>query len=179
MAKAREFIAEGLAQRAEAKIKVRQPLQSVSVPELPDVYCDIVTEELNVKEVAWNNTRAEHEARLQKPTGDATVEAITNPPVVKIDTEITPELKAEGQMREIVRHVQKARKDAGLDVDNRISLEITTDDPGLRAVLDSAALTDTIKQETLTTAFGQPVKNGYETTVKIDGAGLTIRLSKV
>ncbi len=178
MTKARGSIVVGLAQRAEAKIKVRQPLQSVSVPELPDVYRDIIAEELNVKEVKWNNTKAEHEARLQKPTGDAVVEAIKNPPVVKLDTTITPELKAEGLMREVVRHVQKARKDAGLDVDNRINLQLETDDDDLQAVLQDARLTEVIKHETLAKTFGEAVKDGYEATVKVDGAELLISLKK-
>jgi isoleucyl-tRNA synthetase len=155
MAKARGFIADGLAQRAEAKIKVRQPLQSVTVPELPAIYEDIIAEELNVKEVKWSKTAP-----------------------AKLDTKLTPELKAEGLMREIVRHVQKARKDAGLNVDNRIHLSLETADKELQAVLKDDKLTDIIKHETLATTFGDPIKDGYSTTAKIDTAELTIKLSK-
>jgi isoleucyl-tRNA synthetase len=154
MAKARDFIAEGLAQRAEAKIKVRQPLQSVTVPELPDVYRDIIAEELNIKEVKRGKE-------------------------VKLDTKLTPELKREGLMREVVRHVQKARKDAGLDVDNRINLQLETDDKELQAVLQEDKLTEVIKHETLAKTLGEPVEGGHSATVKVDGAELTISLAKV
>ncbi len=153
MAKARGFIADGLAQRAEAKIKVRQPLQSVSVPELPDVYRDIIAEELNVKEVKKGKQ-------------------------VELDTKLTPELKREGLMREVVRHVQKARKDAGLDVDNRINLCLITEDDELMSVLKDDKLTDVIKHETLAKTLGGPVKDGYEAAVKVDGAELLISLKK-
>jgi isoleucyl-tRNA synthetase len=154
MAQARGSIADGLAQRAEAKIKVRQPLQSVSVPELPDLYRDIITEELNVKEVTWGKA-------------------------VQLNTDITPELKAEGQMREIVRHVQKARKDAGLDVDNRIYLAFSTDDKGLEELFGDQELNTYMLNEVLAVPETEPIQEyGYETTVKIDGAELTIKLSK-
>ncbi|HVV67019.1 MAG TPA: isoleucine--tRNA ligase [Candidatus Saccharimonadales bacterium] len=161
MARARSFIVEGLAQRAAMKVKVRQPLKSVLIPELPEIYSPIIAEELNVKEVMWGSFATNG-----------------TPQQVTLNTTITPELKAEGLMREIVRHVQKARKDAGLEVDNRISLQLESDDTELQAVLKDHTLTDTIKQETLATNFGETVENGYETTVKIDGAELTIKLSK-
>lgn len=154
MAKARASIADGLAQRAEAKIKVRQPLQSVSVPELPEVYRDIIAEELNVKEVMQSNA-------------------------VKLDTRLTPELKAEGQMREVVRHVQKARKDAGLEVDNRINLRLETGDKDLQAVLKDGKLTEVIKHETLAKALGEPIQGGHSVKVQVDGAELSITLAKV
>ncbi|HVX48179.1 MAG TPA: isoleucine--tRNA ligase, partial [Candidatus Saccharimonadales bacterium] len=154
MARAREYIAEGLAQRAEAKIKVRQPLQAVSVPELPDLYRDIIAEELNVKEVKWDKQ-------------------------VRLDTEITPQLKAEGQMREIVRHVQKARKDAGLEVDNRIHLALSDVDDSLKKVFESKELNDYMLREVLAVPEQEPATEyDYSTTVKIDGAELTIKLSK-
>ena len=39
---------------------------------------------------------------------------------VVLDTEVTPELEAEGMARDMVRAVQQARKDAGLNVSDRI-----------------------------------------------------------
>ncbi|HUY84925.1 MAG TPA: isoleucine--tRNA ligase [Candidatus Dormibacteraeota bacterium] len=162
MAKARVFIADGLAKRAEAKIKVRQPLQSVSVPELPETYRDIIAEELNVKEVVWGKKDS-----------------------VVLDTKLTDELKREGLMREVVRHVQQARKQAGLEVDDRINLRLETKDKDLLTVLADNELTSVIKHETLTkTLLGAGVgtaaeNKGFSTTVKIDGAELAITLAKL
>ena len=42
--------------------------------------------------------------------------------VVVLDTVVTPELEREGIARDLVRQVQQARRDAGLDVSDRISL---------------------------------------------------------
>jgi isoleucyl-tRNA synthetase len=44
--------------------------------------------------------------------------------VVALDTEVTPELHAEGATRDLVRAVQSARKEAGLDVTDRIALTL-------------------------------------------------------
>ena len=41
---------------------------------------------------------------------------------VVLDTAVTPELAAEGVARDLVRAVQQARRDAGLDVSDRIAL---------------------------------------------------------
>ena len=42
--------------------------------------------------------------------------------VVALDTEITPELKLEGVVRDLIRQIQDMRKDAGLEITDRIRL---------------------------------------------------------
>jgi isoleucyl-tRNA synthetase len=48
--------------------------------------------------------------------------------VVALDLTITPELRREGLARDLVRHVQDLRKEAGLEVQDRI--RIALDAPG-------------------------------------------------
>jgi isoleucyl-tRNA synthetase len=70
---------------------------------------------------------------------------------VVLDTEVTPELAQEGLARDVVRAVQQARRDAGLDVSDRISLTVTGGDAVWEAVVAHQGL---IMQETLATQFG-------------------------
>jgi isoleucyl-tRNA synthetase len=69
---------------------------------------------------------------------------------VVLDTVLTPELEAEGVARDLVRAVQQARRDAGLEVSDRITLTITAD-----ATAGVAARThaDLIQKETLATSL--------------------------
>ncbi len=147
----RNSITEGLSLRAKAQLKVRQPLQSVTMPEVPDAYKDIIVEELNVKEVKWGKE-------------------------VKIDTKLTPELKREGLMREVIRHIQSARKAADLQVDDRISLSLKTNDKELQKAIDEHI--GTIKTETLTKELAESVE-GFQTTVKVEGVDIQISLKKI
>ena len=65
---------------------------------------------------------------------------------VALDIEVTPELRAEGLARELVNRIQQRRKDAGLEVTDRIAL--TLDGP--RELRDSVASNlDYIRAETL------------------------------
>ena len=43
---------------------------------------------------------------------------------VVLDTDVSPELEVEGAARDLVRAVQQARRDAGFDVSDRITLEV-------------------------------------------------------
>jgi isoleucyl-tRNA synthetase len=47
---------------------------------------------------------------------------------VALDTEITPELRLEGVVRDVIRQVNEMRKDAGLEVTDRIRLTFPRDD---------------------------------------------------
>jgi isoleucyl-tRNA synthetase len=113
-------------------------------------FSDILTEELNVKQVL---------------KGDALV----------LDLTITPQLKREGLSREIIRYIQSARKAAGLNVDDRIVLSLVTDDAELKVVVDEYA--DVVKSETLATGLSDATYS-YELIVKIDDAQLKVSLQK-
>ena len=55
---------------------------------------------------------------------------------VVLDTDVTPELELEGAARDLVRAVQQARREAGLEVSDRISLEVAGAEFVYRAVLN-------------------------------------------
>jgi isoleucyl-tRNA synthetase len=65
---------------------------------------------------------------------------------VVLDTAVTDELEAEGVARDLVRAVQQARRDAGLDVSDRITLTISADATTADAARTHAGL---IERETL------------------------------
>ena len=175
MARTRELINNGLSLRMkkdehQESIKVRQPLQCAAYTgvKLTDYYEQIMAEELNVKEIRWIESLDEHLADY-----DVTEGVIKPESWVEISKHLTPELKREGLMREVIRHVQSARKKAGLQVDDRIMLQLTTDDEQLRQAIDEHA--EVIAAETLAT-FGQ--SDAYSTTVVIEGAELQITLQR-
>ena len=149
----REYVNQGLSLRARANLKVRQPLASVTVPTLGETFdfASILLDELNVKAVE---------------TGDE----------VAIDEKLTPELKREGLMREVIRHVQAARKNAGLNVDDRIGLVLTTDDKVLASAIDEHQ--ETILAETLAKNLSTTGEKAHTTTVKVEGVELVVSLSK-
>ena len=166
----RAAVNDGLSKRAAEGIKVRQPLASAKLvstisenttDEVRQFLVDIARDELNVKSVEIA-TGSELEA----------AESSAQPSVV-YDFVITPELKREGLVREVIRHVQSARKKAGLQVDDRIMLQLTTDDEQLRQAIDEHA--ELITAETLAT-FGQG--EAYSTTATIEGAELQITLQR-
>ena len=72
--------------------------------------------------------------------------------LVGLDTTLTEALVREGLARELVRTVQEARKQAGLDVSDRITLRIEGT-PEVAAALD--AHRDYVMEETLATGWGE------------------------
>ncbi|MEI8407846.1 MULTISPECIES: isoleucine--tRNA ligase [unclassified Kribbella] len=81
---------------------------------------------------------------------------------VVLDTEVTPELAAEGVARDVIRAVQQARRDAGLNVTDRIRLSLTADAGMLAAV---EAHRELIMAETL--ALGLETEEGPELLVRV------------
>ncbi|MDD3679423.1 MAG: isoleucine--tRNA ligase [Candidatus Shapirobacteria bacterium] len=94
--------------RKEAKIKLRQPLAKLTIKssqKQPNQnLLTLLQDEVNVKKVVWNQE------------GDKLT--------VDLETKITPELKSEGQAREIIREIQQLRKRARLDPDQKITIHL-------------------------------------------------------
>ena len=124
MARARQAVEAGLSARDAARLKVRQPLASIALPgeALPEDIAAIVREELNVKGLVFGA------------------------PEVKLNTEITEDLKLEGLAREVVRAIQDRRKKLGFNVEDRIHTRYEADGMLVRAIERHA---DYIKNETL------------------------------
>ena len=95
---------------------------------------------------------------------------------VVLDTTITPELKEEGYLREILSKVQNMRKDSGFEVLDRINLYVA-DNKMLEKVIEKFA--DTIKKDTLAeNIFYNEVRKNYK-ECKINGELLKIDIEVV
>jgi isoleucyl-tRNA synthetase len=160
MAMVRQAVELGLSKRAEAGIKVRQPLSEMviySTLEPKQNLLDVVAEEVNVKKVTLKKKE-----NLE----------------VELDTKITPELKAEGIARDYIRFVQDARKKAGFNVEDRISLSWKTTNQEVDEALIKQK--DYIAKETLALEINSKKEDyEYEQTVKFDGNEVWLGISRV
>ena len=100
MQEGRDIVNIVLAERSKNNIKVRQPLSKVKIKkQINESVLDLIKEEINVKEIIVDSSINEE---------------------VELDIEITPELKEEGLIRDIVRHIQQMRKEKGFVPKDRI-----------------------------------------------------------
>ena len=107
MAEVRKICSLALEARTKAKIIVRQPLSKLSVKgKFPEPLIELIKDEVNVKEVV---------------SDDSIVEG------VYLDTEISPALKEEGTIREMVRSIQDLRKSRKFTIQDRLTLIVDTD----------------------------------------------------
>lgn len=151
----RQIIVEGLALRAKAGIKLRQPLASASIvinTALEDEYLSIIIDELNIKNVS---------------------QSVGKEFSITLDEIITTELAIEGLARDLIRRVQETRKSYGLDVSDRINLYIE----GKLTSQVLAKFSEQIKNETLCVDI-KTKKLDYHKEFKIDGLTYLISISK-
>jgi len=96
---------------------------------------------------------------------------------VAVDVTITPELVAEGQAREVVRRVQNKRKEAGLNLDDRIVTTYQAEGPLAEAI---AAWQAFIAAETLSVELraGPPEERATVVEDRIDGQLLKVGIRK-
>ena len=155
MNKTREIITAALQLRAKAGIKVRQPLSALSIKYKveSEELVKIIEEELNVKKVNIDENLAEE---------------------IILDTEMTEELKLEGQAREIIRFIQEMRKEAGYEVENRISAGVVGQDSVLEKfgeLIQKEILANELKTEKMENA-------DLEKEFDIDGEKIAISIKR-
>ncbi|MBU3924309.1 isoleucine--tRNA ligase [Patescibacteria group bacterium] len=115
----RDVVALGLAIRAKNKLKVRQPLKKLKVKseklKVSDELLELIKDELNIKEVLFVGELKEENGWVLETDGKITI---------VLDIEITDELKEEGIVRDIARHIQTMRKDLGLVKEDLIEVYV-------------------------------------------------------
>ena len=96
-----------------------------------------------------------------------------NTGVVVLDTDLTPELEAEGVARDLVRLVQQARRDAGLHVSDRIDLRLGVPE-SIRDQVEPfrALITEPTLAESLIFEPGEP-------NAELDAQSVSIGVTKV
>lgn len=228
MDRVRQVCSAALALRKSNRLRVRLPLASLVVA-APDAevlapFTDLITDEVNVKEVVLTtdvaahghfelvvNARAcgprlgadtqkviravkagewtsvgdtvvaagiellpgEFQRRLVATDTGATAELPGSTGLVVLDPVTTPALEAEGVARDLVRVVQQARRDAGLDVADRITLTVQAPEEVVEAVRAHEAfvagetLADSVSYGPVTGGFAGTVGDGVEVTVAV------------
>lgn len=113
---------------------------------------------------------APDEVQIQYRGAEGTDIAADGGIVVSIDTQISPELEQEGLARDLIRAIQKLRKDTGLAFTDRIALAVT----GLDDVI--ASFQGAIAEET---RAEWKENKGEEHDIEIEGKKITIRFQKM
>jgi isoleucyl-tRNA synthetase len=154
MQEVREYVTQALAIRARSGIKVRQPLALLGIPHIGEFvdYRSILMEEVNVKAVELGSQ-------------------------IELDVHVTESLRHEGIAREIIRHVQGARKAAGLNVDDHIQLSLETSSKQILTAITEHR--STIMGEVLANAvLSEGGRFKHVTEASIEGEKLMISLER-
>ena len=155
MTEVRKICSLGLEARAKAGIKVRQPLASLKIKNQKSKIknnkelLSLISDEINVRGIIFD-------AKIENK--------------VELDTKITPELKAEGQLRGFIRAIQDLRKKAGLAPRQKIELIIETGEDFVKN------FSSEIKRGVNAGAIKFAKNDGEE--IKIDGMEFKIKIKK-
>ena len=151
--------------------KVRAALNGLNPAEVAEKVAagEVVTFELNGETVEL----APDEVLVNTESAEGMAVAADKVVTVAIDTVITPELKAEGMAREVVRRIQAQRKDADFNIEDRITTWYAADGE-IAAVFETWG--EYIQSETLTTELvaGDPPAEAFVETHKVEGQEFTI-----
>jgi len=162
MRKIRKIVALGLAERGKVGIKVKQPLKELKIYNpgfiIDNELLNLIKDELNIKEVS-----------IKKGKGEIRVE---------LNTEITPELRNEGILREILHQIQEMRKSAKLKPEDKIEIIYDAIDDVLNVIKNNQ---DIIKRTTIAKEITSRKKPPYtvEKQIKINGKDTWLAIRKI
>jgi isoleucyl-tRNA synthetase len=150
----RDICTAGNAERQKINIPVRQPLgKIISKINVENKYIEIIKEELNIKEFVFDSS-------LDVP--------------LRLDTNITGELKQEGDFRELLRALQDMRKKMGLTPDQVVNISLDTDQNGQELV---KKFEKELKKTVLVNNVDFTENDGGE--IKIDELVFKVKISKI
>ncbi|MGN1221914.1 MAG: class I tRNA ligase family protein, partial [Christensenellales bacterium] len=95
--------------------------------------------------------------------------------LVVLDIELDDKLIAEGKLRELIRELQVARKEADFNIDDRICLNIETNSDEMSKIITENLAT--INAEVLCVSNNK-VANGFEKTIDVDGKQVVVKMKK-
>jgi len=162
MISVRKIVSLGLQKRKEAKIKVRQPLREFKIENLDftpeEEILELLKEELNVKEI-----------KIKKGKGEINV---------SFDFKITPALKDEGILREIIRILQDMRKEGRLKKEDKIEI-FYKDEGNLGKIIEKNK--DLIKKITIAKEIKEIKKPPYlvEKKIILEGGKSWLAIKKI
>ncbi|HYE59937.1 MAG TPA: isoleucine--tRNA ligase [Candidatus Kapabacteria bacterium] len=169
MENVRKVVEMGLSLRAEAGLKVRQPLATLAVVSRPsqdpnsfltDAFKEIMKEELNVKDVV-EVPKADASWKMKEDSGFK----------VALDTTVTDALKKEGLVREVVRAINQIRKEQHLTREHLVVVSYATDSTDLR---DAIQAYDTDIRKLVLAKVLEPGEG--ETSVDLGGHTISFRV---
>lgn len=96
--------------------------------------------------------------------------------LIILDTNISEELEQEGIARDIIRFVQQARKDADLNISDRICLSLKSDDSIVKKSIEN--FTSLIEDQTLSNISSSKVDAIFKSSVNLNASDLEIEIKK-
>ncbi|MDO8473956.1 MAG: class I tRNA ligase family protein [bacterium] len=163
MALVRDLVTKALAERAKAQLKVRQPLSILMIKgsgkEIRKDLLTLLKDEINVKVVVFDKNLKNE---------------------VELDTALTPQLKEEGQVREILRSIQGMRKEAGYKPQNKIVLWYSGDQELCALISKNAViLKKSVGAKTIKQGIPENGKSEKGKQILFEGKSLWLSIRKI
>jgi isoleucyl-tRNA synthetase len=161
---AREIVEKIHSKRKELSFKVRQPLAQVTVSLPKDSavspqIVDIILDEVNIKNMVF-----------AKSSSDV-IE-------VELDVRLTPELVEEGLIRDLIRHMQTMRRDAGYQFDREVKVAFSSSNEDLEFI---HSFEDDIRKRLIAKdiVYNQLLEGDIESLFDADGKNIKVALKAV